>query len=241
MFPFTAFASSFLLDRYFVSKKPIPPNPPTIASIPVHSRWQWVISCLIICHFAAIALTYATNWRRSVIQDNVLVWLQPYLIGGCWYQEMLPIEWVSGQNKSLPTKVSIQTKKEPDEWYPVLESRSESHASNGMNPAKSKRLLRAMIELSENEETEGILRLFKSIVVHVESTGPTESPIVVDRIRLEQTVEEKGENSDPQSDTREFALVEASVARFENGEIGLVPKIESHRSVRAKNAVRGNP
>jgi hypothetical protein len=110
-----------------------------------------------------------------------------------------------------------------------------------MNPAKSRRLLRAMIELSENEETEGILRLFKSIVVHVESTGPNEPPTLVDRIRLEQTVEEKGENSDSQSDTREFALVEASIARFENGEIGLVPKIESHRSVRAKNAVRGNP
>ncbi|MCF7959421.1 MAG: hypothetical protein K9M08_01650 [Pirellula sp.] len=221
-----------------MSKKPIPP---TISSIPVHSRWRWAISCLILFHFAAIGLTYAANWRRSVIQDNVLVWLQPYLIGGCWYQEMLPIEWVSGQNKSLPTKVSIQTKKKPDEWYPVLDSRSEGYASNGMNPVKSRRLLRAMIELSANEETEGILRIFKSIVVHVESTGPNESPILVERIRLEQPIEEKGEDSDPQSDTREFALVEASVARFENGEIGLVPKIESHRSVRAKNAGRGNP
>lgn len=209
--------------------------------MPVHSRWRWVISCLIIFHFAAIGLTYATNWRRSVIQDNILVWLQPYLIGGCWYQEMLPIEWVSGQNKSLPIKVSIQTKKNPDEWYPVLDSRSKIHASSDMNPAKSRRLLRAMIELSANEETEGMLRIFKSIVVHVESTSPSESPIFVDRIRLEQPVVEKGENSDPQSDTREFALVEASVARFENGEIGLVPKIESHRSVRAKNNGRGNP
>ena len=98
-----------------------------------------------------------------------------------------------------------------------------------------------MIELSENEETEGILRIFKSIVVHVESTGPNQSPIFVDRIRLEQPVEEKEENSDPQSETRDFTLVEASVARFENGEIGLVPKIETHRSVRAKNAGRGNP
>ena len=97
-----------------------------------------------------------------------------------------------------------------------------------------------MIELSANEETEGMLRIFKSIVVHVESTGPNESPVLVERIRLEQPVEVKGENSDPQSETQEFALVEASVARFENGEIGLVPKIESHRSVRAKNAGRGN-
>jgi hypothetical protein len=169
------------------------------------------------------------------------MWLQPYLVGGCWYQEMLPIEWVSGQNKSLPTRVSIQTKKNPDEWYAVLDSRSEVHASSGMNPAKSRRLLRAMIELSDNEETEGILHIFKSIVVHVESTGLNESPIFVDRIRLEQPVEEKGGNSDPQSDMRAFALVEASVARFVNGEIGLVPKIESHRSVRAKNAGRGNP
>jgi hypothetical protein len=169
------------------------------------------------------------------------MWLQPYLVGGCWYQEMIPIEWVSGQNKSLPTRVSIQTKKNPDEWYAVLDNRSEGNASIGMNPAKSRRLLRAMIELSDNEETEGILHIFKSIVVHVESTGPNESPMFVDRIRLEQPVEEKGGNSDPQSDMRAFALVEASVARFENGEIGLVPKIESHRSVRAKNAGRGNP
>jgi hypothetical protein len=58
---------------------------------------------------------------------------------------------------------------------------------------------------------------------------------------LEQPVEEKEENSDPQSETRDFTIVEASVARFENGEIGLVPKIETHRSVRAKNAGRGNP
>ncbi len=98
-----------------------------------------------------------------------------------------------------------------------------------------------MMELSDNEETEGILRIFNSIVVHVESTGPKESPVFVDRIRLEQPSEKKDENGEPQSDTSEFTMVEASVARFENGEIGLIPKIESHRTVRARNAGRGNP
>lgn len=226
------------MDRYFVSKMPIPP---TIASISVPVRWRWIISFLILCHFAAIGLTYVTNWRRSVIQDNTLVWLQPYLIGGCWYQEMLPIEWVSGQNKSLPTNVSIQTKKNPNEWLPVLESRSERHVSSGMNLAKSRRLLRAMVELSDNEETEGILRIFNAIVVHVESTGPKETPIFVDRIRLEQPGQKKEENGESKSETDEFTIIEASVAHFENGAIGLVPKIESHRTVRARNAGRGNP
>ncbi len=226
------------MDRYFVSNLPIPPMSAS-SSIPL--SWRWVISCLILCHFAAVGLTYVTNWRRSLIQDNILVWLQPYLIGGCWYQEMLPIEWVSSQNKSFPTKVSIQTKQNPNEWLPVLESRSERHASSGMGPAKSRRLLRVMMELSDNEETEGILRIFNSIVVHVESTGPKESPVFVDRIRLEQPSEKKDENGEPQSDTSEFTMVEASVARFENGEIGLIPKIESHRTVRARNAGRGNP
>jgi hypothetical protein len=154
---------------------------------------------------------------------------------------MLPIEWVSGQNKSFPTKVSIQTKQNPNEWLPVLESRSERYASSGMDPAKSRRLLRAMMELSDNEEIEGILHIFNSIVVHVESAGPKESPVFVARIRLEQPDEKKDENGEPQSDTREFTIVEASVARFENGEIGLIPKIESHRTVRARNAGRGNP
>ena len=188
-------------------------------------RGRLVVSLLIVVHFTAIALTYATNWRRSQFQDQVLGWLQPYLILGCWDQEMLPVEWVSDQNKSNIARVSIQTDADSTKWIHVLESQTVGRRSLTMDHAKTDRLLDLMLKLTENENDEnieGILTIFKSIVLHIESTNRTTSPNeFVASIRLEHPLDN--------------ALVEATVARFEDGEIGLIPKIESFRTVRAKN------
>lgn len=188
-------------------------------------RWRWLVSCFILAHFGVIGLTYATNWRRSKLQDSVLQWLQPYLIGANWYQEMLPIEWISDAHSSKRIRISVQANDNPHEWKIVLDTKKLA-----LNNAKAERLLHLLAELAVTEDTQGLTNVLKSIVLHIENGRTT----TILKIRLEKTSESLAESEE------EKVLYEASLARFPNGEFGFVPKIENHRTVRALNTT-GSP
>jgi len=224
-----------------VSKLRITPDP---GSTTVQSLWKWAISSAIVFHFSVIVLTYATNSRRSAIQDQALVFLQPYLIGGNWYQEMLPIEWVAGDSSHGSISISVQTMDAPNRWKPILESREPASRSILSDQIKTRRLLQLAVKLHENDDPEAILRILHSVVLHLDSPG-TNSKLdpsrLVTHIRLEQATNEKISTEIEPDDATPATIFEASVARFESGEIGLIPKIEDRRSVRAKEAVRGRP
>lgn len=204
--------------------KPIRAPKQLTPTIPI--GWQWGLRILILFHFFAIGLTCAANWRRSAIQDSTLGWLQPYLIGGNWYHEMLPVEWVSDSIGQKPVRLSIQTVDSPLEWKPPLDS-----SVKFSDQARTKRLLHVLTELAVSEDTQGLTNVLKSIVLHLESNR---APHLV-AIRLERF---SVPTSDPESET---VLYEASLARFPNGEFGFVSKLESHRSVRSLDQNRGAP
>jgi hypothetical protein len=88
-----------------------------------------------------------------------------------------------------------------------------------------------MIELADNTDTDGLSRIMKAVVVHHEHLNPK---LKIERIRLERESSEEVDGASP-------LLFEATVARFEDGGIGIVPKIENRRSVRATNLQRGAP
>lgn len=205
-------------------------KPPQVKN-PLHVpfRWHWFVTCFIIFHFGSIGLSYATNWRRSALQDRVLVWLHPYLIGANWYQEMLPIEWISEASKSSSTRITIQTNETNERWIPILET-----GITGLNYWKSKRLIQILTELAANEDTEGLTNVLSSVVLHLEHWPVVQTRAVL-KIRLEQLAETQEDGQ------AESVLYEASLARFPNGEFGLVPTIERHRSVRALNTDRSSP
>jgi len=190
-------------------------------------QWQWVLRLLILFHFFAIALTYSANWRRSAIQDNTLGSLQPYLIAGNWYQEMLPVEWISDSIGQKSVRLSIQTTTSPNDWTPALDA-----SVKNLDQARAQRLLHVLTELAVSEDTQGLTNVLKSIVLHLEN-DPSKPRLV--GIRLE-----RHSDSSPESQA-ESILYEASLARFSNGEFGFVPKLESHRSVRSLNAKPGTP
>ncbi len=180
-------------------------------------------------HFGAIGLTYATNWRRSEFQDRVLVWLQPYLIGVNWYQEMLPVEWISDAQTAKSIRLSVQASDEPKDWKAVFDT---THMA--LDNARTERLLHLLAELSTHDDTQGLTKVLKSIVLHLENPRKNGNSTVL-RIRLEKT-------SAPKSEIEEEAvLYEASLARFPSGEFGFVPKIENHRTVRALNSETLSP
>ena len=185
------------------------------------SHWRWFASCIILLHFGAIGLTYATNWRRSEFQDGLLVWLQPYLIGVNWYQEMLPIEWISEPLAAKSIRLSVQASDEPKDWKAVFDT-----TRMALDNARTERLLQLLAELATQDDSEGLTNVLKSIVLHLENRRKNDNSTVL-RIRLEKT-------SAPKSETEEEpVLYEASLARFPSGEFGFVPKIENHRTVRA--------
>jgi peptidyl-tRNA hydrolase len=88
-----------------------------------------------------------------------------------------------------------------------------------------------MIELADNTDSDGLSRIMKAMVVHHEQLDPK---VKIARIRLERETSEDENGVSP-------ILSEATVARFEDGGIGIVPKIESRRAVRATNLQRGTP
>ena len=194
------------------------------------NRWsRWIINSLILFHFGAIGLSYATNWRRSTVQDRILVWLQPYLIGGNWYQEMLPIEWISDANSNKSVRVSVQTDATPNQWQAVLDT-----SVNSASRAKIDRFLHPLVEFAKSEDTEGLTRILKSLVEHIESE-PTANTTRILKIRLEKVSQMELESN------AVSILYEASLARFPKGEFGFVTDIESHRSVRAVESAGSSP
>ena len=207
--------------------KPIRDTGPPTPTFPV--RLQWGLRILILFHFFAIVLTYSANWRRSSIQDRALGHLQPYLIGGSWYQEMLPVEWLSDSIGQKSSRISIQTADAPREWMIALDASEKKQSAS-----RSQRLLHVLTELAVSEDTQGLTNILKSVVLHLEH-DPAKPGQKLVGIRLER-------HSDPTVETEsKDILYEASLARFPSGEFGFVPKLESHRSVRALEFTKGAP
>jgi hypothetical protein len=211
-----------------VSKpKPISNNA-NDAAARLPTAWRWLISVLVIIHFSGIALTYAANWRRSELQDQWLQRMQPYLIGGNWYHEMLPIEWYGDTAKSQHTWLEAQ-RSGSTEWTRVLDNVAQT------NP-QQQRLLRLTLDLVEQENNDGLSRVMLSIISHIELANATSSPSnQVARIRIVQPPNKLDKEG------KDTIVFEGDVARFESGEIGFIPKLESHRTVKAIKPEKGAP
>ncbi len=159
----------------------------------------------------------------------MLLWLQPYLIGLNWYQEMLPIEWISDSNGTKKVRVSIQTTSKPNEWQTVLDS-----SRNSPTRTRSERFMYPLVELARGDDGQGLTNIFKSIVLHLEAEKTNDSE-TISRIRLENlSVTTLGSET-------ESVLYEAALARFPTREFGFVPEIEKHRSVPAIESLRSSP
>lgn len=222
--------SNSSLSKTIHSQKSIPCTSPNQMTSP----WQICITTLLMMHLVFIVLTYATNWRRSSIEDKVLVSMQPYLIGLNWYQEMLPIEGISENYKPGSVRITIENANAPNSWTSILDLTS-SHSAQ----AKIERLIHVSSELASAEDLQGLTRLLKSVVLHLEKGRSPNSPFVT-RIRLEKVANANATDNATTNATGEV-LYEASLARFPSGEFGFIPKVESHRSVRANEAIGVKP
>ena len=164
-----------------------------------------------------------------MVQDALLTRLQPYSITGNWYQEMLPIEWIS-DTSSGQVHLLVQRMDGLKEWKQVLDE-----SEKGVSRVRAERFLHVLGELASNDDTVGLTNVLKSIVVHLESENKNQESRV-SKIRLVKNLESKGvlaDAKDIQSDETESVLYEAALARFEGGEFGFVPKIENNRTVRS--------
>ncbi len=143
---------------------------------------------------------------------------------------MLPIEWVSDSSGTSRVRVLVQMSNEGKEWKPVLEA-----CEKGVDRARFERLAHVLAELAGNDDTLGLTNVLKSMVVHLESVNQGQSNRV-SKIRLEKNSDSKlsdASQRDSSSVGSESVLYEAALARFDGGEFGFVPKIESNRSVRS--------
>jgi hypothetical protein len=199
--------------------------------------WKGVASVVVLFHLLGVSLSYTFNHRTSEMQDAVLSSFQPYLIATNFFHESLPFEWVEDENGLASVRISIQ--RPQGEWTEVVSTHLPYTAVLGLHDAKANRLLQLLVSLANRGDEEGVLRILKDVMAHLDSVDSTriesEPATLANRIRLELP-------SFPLEDgTVESVTVEAAVARFDGGEIGLIPLIEKHRSVRSRSKVTIGP
>jgi hypothetical protein len=194
-----------------------------------------LVSVLLVLHFFLIGLTYATNARRSSVQDSVHVWLQPYSIPGNWYFEMLSFDGLSGKENLNSLRISV-ARASSDEWETIMAMWPKDQRGFWGLRFKSNRLMSLVQELVANDDQEGLLRILRSVVKHLDAkTQPANESLT--RIRLDQNAgEPEASSSDLPESSQRQVILEASIARLEDGEFGLIPKIDAHREVSSRGS-----
>ena len=143
---------------------------------------------------------------------------------------MLPVEWVSDPSGSGRVHVLVKLTNDNRDWKPVTDA-----CEKGVDLARLERLLHVLAELARNDDTLGLTNVLKSVVVHLESINQGQKNLVT-RIRLANQANQFSSEAiglDSSMVESDSVLYEAALARFEGGEFGFVPKVDSHRSVRS--------
>lgn len=201
--------------------------------------WRWLISVCLLIHFGCILLTLSTNRRRSNVQDSFHSLFQPYLVGLNWYQEMLPLDWISGAGTG-DFFVAIQTT-ESSQWTTLMPGPTVSIAERiGIQHEKTLRMVQLLAEMTKSENHEGAMQILRSIISHLDASAEKSQRVQRIRVQRKKSLESMAQVSDAESISEEVVF-EVSIARFADGTFGLVPKIEVQREVRAIGGQRSVP
>lgn len=188
-------------------------------------RWPaWLrtgVSIVLVLHFGLISLVYFSNnsLSRMPIADNILIKAQPYLIGFGWYTELLPMSVVGSESFDRPVQIEYRTDRQSRTWTAWIDSSSSD--------ARWRRLSQLAGALASNEDEEGFGLIALSLVQRAKSQG-----LEIDQIRF--TV--KGSTSRDTMGKESTGmgngmLYQATVVSLANGELTLVPSIDSTRTV----------
>jgi hypothetical protein len=178
-------------------------------------RWPaWLraaVSVLLVLHFGLISLVYFSNnsLSRMPIADNVLIRMQPYLVGLGWYTELLPMSIVGSESFDRPVQIDYRTDRNSRTWTAWIDSVSSD--------ARWRRLSQLAGARASNEDEEGFGLIALSLIKRAKAQG-----LEIDQIRFtakDSTVKGNG------------LLYQATVIPLANGELTLVPSIDSTRTV----------
>ena len=178
-------------------------------------RWPtWLraaVSVVLVLHFGLISLVYFSNnsLSRMPIADNALIKMQPYLVGLGWYTELLPMSIVGSESFDRPIQIDYRTDRSGRTWTAWIDSANSD--------ARWRRLSQLAGALASNEDEEGFGLIALSLVQRARAQG-----LEIDQIRFTaQDSTGKGNGT----------LYQATVIPMANGELTLVPSIDSTRTV----------
>lgn len=176
---------------------------------------KFVVSIVLILHFFLIALVYFSNnsLKRMSWADNLLQRTQPYTIPLGWYTELAPMSLIGSEMYERPVEVSIKSDAQSKVW--------KEWEGPGRGDARWRRLMQVAGALAINGDEEGLALLGLSLVKQGKRSG-----MEIERIRLVgKGADAGGAEQEPES------LFEATVVVLGDGEVTLVPTIESTRTV----------
>ena len=178
-------------------------------------RWPvWLrgaVSLVLVLHFGLISLVYFSNnsLSRMPIADNVLIKMQPYLVGLGWYTELLPMSIVGSESFDRPVQIDYRSDRSSRTWTAWIDSASSD--------ARWRRLSQLAGALASNEDEEGFGLIALSLVQRARAQG-----LEIDQIRF-TAKESTGKGNG--------MLYQATVIPLANGELTLVPSMDSTRTV----------
>ncbi len=176
---------------------------------------KFVVSLVLIFHFFLIALVYFSNnsLKRMPWADDLLQRTQLYTIPLGWYTELAPMSLIGSEMYERPVEVSIKSDAQSQVW--------KDWQGPGRGDARWRRLMQVAGALAINGDEEGLALLGLSLVKQGRSSG-----MEIERIRLVgKGADASGAEQEPES------LFEATVVVLGDGEVTLVPTIESTRTV----------
>jgi hypothetical protein len=183
-------------------------------------RWPaWLraaVSLALVLHFGLISLVYFSNnsLSRMPIADNVLIKMQPYLVGLGWYTELLPMSIVGSESFDRPVQIDYRSDRSSRTWTAWIDSASSD--------ARWRRLSQLAGALASNEDEEGFGLIALSLVQRARAQG-----LEIDQIRF---------TSKDSTGKGNGMLYQATVIPLTNGELTLVPSMDSTRTVPVRRA-----
>lgn len=183
-------------------------------------RWPaWLraaVSLALVLHFGLISLVYFSNnsLSRMPIADHLLIKMQPYLVGLGWYTELLPMSIVGSESFDRPVQIDYRSDRSSRTWTAWIDSASSD--------ARWRRLSQLAGALASNEDEEGFGLIALSLVQRARAQG-----LEIDQIRF-TAKDSMGKGNG--------MLYQATVIPLANGELTLVPSMDSTRTVPVRRA-----
>ncbi|MCR9296419.1 MAG: hypothetical protein NXI32_27220 [bacterium] len=209
----------------------------TPASADLPTSWQRAITIAIVLHFVTLFVAFSSNLYQSLLQQEAIRYLSPYLVTTSQVYGALPLEWTHAQSYDLPMDFEVRSKGS-QRWETLISANRSDQLGDNWRWSNLTRILRMVI--MEDPESEIAAELGLKIANHYQSRRNAADLASIRFIQpytpsFDEATLLAGEDvAELDVSTEPEVIYQADVVYDQSGKaIGLLPILESYRSSKA--------